>query len=206
MANASAVYQGLIDRGIPPHVAEGIVMNAEDESGFRTDINEAAPIVPGSRGGYGLMQWTGPRRKQLESYAASHGSNVSDLDTQLDFLVYELQGPEKAAYQKTLAAGNAGDAAAAFATNFLRPSQEHLSRRVAEYTGGSGSDYMLGGSGGDDLSVPSTQPSFEMPEPMEEPKIENFLRTAMDQRAQRMPNRKASGMFRFDPVSGTMRY
>lgn len=136
MATPDDIFQGLVSRGLPAHVAQGIVMNFQDESGLNPGINEAAPIVPGSRGGFGLAQWTGPRRKALESYAASSGRPVDDVDTQLDFLMTELEGPEKAAFQKTLAAGDAGQAAAAFATNFLRPAKQHLDRRVANYTSG----------------------------------------------------------------------
>ena len=63
------VKQGLVARGMPEHIADGFVMNFKDESGLNPGINEQAPIVPGSRGGFGLAQWTGPRRKALEAYA-----------------------------------------------------------------------------------------------------------------------------------------
>lgn len=130
------VFSGLVSRGIPPHIAEGITMNLRDESGLNPGINEAAPVVPGSRGGYGLAQWTGPRRKALEAAAAQRGVSVDDPDFQLDFLVGELQGPERQAWDRVVQTSTAGDAAAAFATNFLRPAKEHLERRVASYTGG----------------------------------------------------------------------
>lgn len=134
----AAIKQGLINRGMPEHIADGFLMNMRDESNFRTDINEAAPVVPGSRGGYGLIQWTGPRRQNLEAFAAQRGKPVSDVDTQLDFLMMEMSGPEASAARKIMAAQSAPDAAAAIATHFLRPAQEHLDRRVAQYTGGQG--------------------------------------------------------------------
>lgn len=111
------------------------MMNLRDESGFDPGINEAAPVVPGSRGGFGLAQWTGPRRVALEQYAAQTGRPVDDVGAQLDFLVTELHGPEAAAYRSMMNAGSEGEAAAAFAKNFLRPAQQHLDRRVANYTG-----------------------------------------------------------------------
>ena len=92
------VKQGLVARGMPEHIADGFVMNFKDESGLNPGINEQAPIVPGSRGGFGLAQWTGPRRKALEAYASSQGKPVSDMNVQLDFLMQELQGPEPAAW------------------------------------------------------------------------------------------------------------
>jgi hypothetical protein len=129
------IRAGLIERGMAPHIADGFLMNFKDESGLDPGINEAAPIVPGSRGGFGLAQWTGPRRVALEKFAAARGAAPSDANVQLDFLMTELQGPESRAARNILAAPDAGSAAAAIATDFLRPAPEHLERRVAEYTG-----------------------------------------------------------------------
>jgi hypothetical protein len=81
------IFSGLVDRGLPPHVAAGIVENLKDESGLDPGINEVEPLVPGSRGGFGLAQWTGPRRVALENYAAQRGANIADPQLQLDFLM-----------------------------------------------------------------------------------------------------------------------
>lgn len=134
--NAAAIRAGLIERGLPEHVADGFLMNFKDESSLNPGLNEAAPIVPGSRGGFGLAQWTGPRRVGLEQFAATKGLPVSDINLQLDYLSNELKGPEAAAAQKIMATRSPGDAAAMIARSFLRPAQEHLDRRVAQYTGG----------------------------------------------------------------------
>lgn len=131
-----ALVQGLVQRGLPQHVAEGFAMNAQDESGMNPGINEAAPIVPGSRGGFGLMQWTGPRRRQLEAFAQQRGGNVADPNIQMDFLMSELGGSEAAAAQAIMGAGTAGEAGAAIVNRFLRPAEEHRARREAEYLGG----------------------------------------------------------------------
>ncbi len=133
MSREGLILKGLQDRGMPEHIAQAFVMNARDESGLRTDINEQSPLVPGSRGGFGLMQWTGPRRKQLEAFAAERGAPVSDLDTQLDFLMTELQGSESAAGRAIFSARNAPDAAVAIVDKFLRPAEEHRAHRVAQY-------------------------------------------------------------------------
>lgn len=133
---AQQVFQGLIQRGVPAPVAQGFVMNFADESGLRPDINETAPLVPGSRGGFGLAQWTGPRRVALEQYATQSGRPLTDIGTQLDFLVNELQGPEAGAAAQFMGATDPRQAAAGIATHFLRPAPQHLDRRVAEYTGG----------------------------------------------------------------------
>lgn len=128
----------LLERGLPEPVAEGFVMNFQDESGLNPGINEIAPLVEGSRGGFGLSQWTGPRRVALEQFAASQGRPVDDPELQLDFLMTELQGPESAAAQSIMSANDPGQAAAAIVTNFLRPAEEHRNSRVARYTGGAG--------------------------------------------------------------------
>lgn len=127
--------QGLIERGMPPHVAQAFVMNGMDESGLNPAINERAPVVPGSRGGFGVMQWTGPRRRALEGFAAERGVNVADPNLQMDYLMYELQGPEKAAASRIFAAPDTPQAASAVLNYFLRPAEEHRARREAKYTG-----------------------------------------------------------------------
>lgn len=143
---ATRIRDGLIQRGLPDHVAEGFVANFQDESGLNPGINEQQPLVPGSRGGFGLAQWTGPRRIGLEKFAEVTGRPLDDVDTQLDYLMTELQGPERGAASAIMSSRDPGGAAAAIASEFLRPAPEHLQRRVAEYTGGGG--YSGGGGGG----------------------------------------------------------
>ena len=129
------IIEGLKRRGYPEHVAQGFVMNMMDESGLNPGINEAAPIVPGSRGGFGLYQLTGPRRTAYEQFAAQRGVNPADAEAQLDFLDYELKGPESRAAKSILSTQNAQQAAVAIARDFLRPATEHLQNRVARYSG-----------------------------------------------------------------------
>lgn len=131
----SQVYNGLIQRGMTPDLAAAFILNFKDESGLNPGINEIAPIVPGSRGGYGLYQLTGPRRRAYEAYASERGLPLDSVDAQLDFMMTELQGPEARAWERIQAAGNTGDAAAAIVTNFLRPAEEHRERREAKYRG-----------------------------------------------------------------------
>lgn len=134
-AGGDAIRQGLIQRGLPEHVADAFVMNFQDESGLNPGINEAAPVVPGSRGGFGLSQWTGPRRQALEAFATERGVPASDTDAQLDYLMTELQGPESAAFQKIMASQDTGSAAAAIVNDFLRPAESHRAAREARYLG-----------------------------------------------------------------------
>lgn len=136
MIGQDYLFNGLVQRGMPPHIAAGFVRNFQDESGLNPGINEVSPLVPGSRGGFGLSQWTGPRRRALEAYAAQRGVSVADPDLQLDFLMTELQGPESAAWGAIQQATTPEEAAAAIVNRFLRPAEAHRARREAEYLGG----------------------------------------------------------------------
>lgn len=135
---AAQIRAGLIQRGLPEHIADGFLMNFQDESGLDAGINERNPIVPGSRGGFGLYQLTGPRRTAYENYAQSIGAPLDSTDAQLDFLMQELQGSESAAAKNIFATQDAGQAAAAIVNDFLRPAPEHRASRTARYTGGAG--------------------------------------------------------------------
>jgi len=168
-ATANQVYQGLINRGIPENAAKGFVGNYTVESGLNTGINEISPTVPGSRGGFGLAQWTGPRRRQFETFAKSKGKPLDDLDVQLDFTAWELANTEKRAAGLIYAAQTPEDAARLISTKFLRPGIPHLDRRIAAtrqftgapagdmsqsaapMTGGGGSTAMTGGGALDTL-------------------------------------------------------
>lgn len=130
---ASYIRQGLVQRGLPEHVADAFIVNFQDESGLNPGINEAKPLVPGSRGGYGLYQLTGPRRRQYEAFAQSQGIPLDSIDGQLDFLVSELQGSEARAGQSILSAPDTASAAQAIVNNFLRPAPEHRQSRSARY-------------------------------------------------------------------------
>lgn len=150
---ASRMRRGLIERGMPAHVAEGFVINGIDESGLDPSINEANPTVPGSRGGGGILQWTGPRRVALERYAASRGSVWNDPEMQMDFLMLELETTESGAAKKIMSTRNTSEAAIAIAESYLRPSEENLKRRVGEYAR-LGDDPGGLKSGGDENPVP----------------------------------------------------
>ncbi|GHA15111.1 hypothetical protein GCM10007989_07330 [Devosia pacifica] len=133
---ATYIREGLVSRGLPEHVADAFVLNFRDESGLDPGINERNPIVPGSRGGYGLYQLTGPRRRAYEAFAQQRGVDPSDVDAQLDFLMTELEGPEARAAQSILGASDTGTAAAAIVRDFLRPAPEHRDRRASAYLSG----------------------------------------------------------------------
>lgn len=125
------VISGLMQRGLPLEIAQGVAAAMMAESRLDPGINEIAPLVPGSRGGYGLNQWTGPRRRALEAAARERGVPVDDMGFQLDYTMEELRGPERRAYNALMTADSATDAARIYTENFLRPGIPHMDRRLA---------------------------------------------------------------------------
>jgi hypothetical protein len=83
------IYQYLRERQVPRIHAIGILANIQGESNFDPGINEVSPLVRGSRGGYGLFQHTGPRRRALESYCRSRSLDVWNWRAQVDFAFTE---------------------------------------------------------------------------------------------------------------------
>ena len=128
---AQAIIDGLVQRGVPLPAAIGFAGNFQVESRLDPGINEIAPLVPGSRGGFGLAQWTGPRRRQLEAFAQDRGVPVSDMGMQLDFLMHELGTTESRARDRIFSAQTPEEAARAVSESFLRPGIPHLDRRLA---------------------------------------------------------------------------
>jgi hypothetical protein len=124
------IIAGLLARGVSLPIAQGIVANMKAESNLQTGINEISPVVPGSRGGFGLNQWTGPRRVAYEQFAAERGVPLDDLQTQLDFTMYELQGPERAAYAALQGVQDPFEAARIYSEKFLRPGIPNMDKRL----------------------------------------------------------------------------
>lgn len=148
------ILAGLVARGIPEHVARGMVANMMVESRLNPGINEIAPVVPGSRGGYGLNQWTGPRRVQYEAFAAQRGAPLDDLNTQLDFTLWELNNSEKSAGAAIMGAPDAETAARLYSERFLRPGVPNMDARIAALGG-------IGPAGG---PIPQPQQNALLPQ------------------------------------------
>jgi hypothetical protein len=118
MDNARLAFDYFVSQGLSPVQAAGIVGNLQGESG--QGLNPQAVNHGDGRDGsdsVGIAQWNSTRAQALRDYAASKGTSHTDLNTQLEFLHQELKGPEKAAYDRLLAAKTpeeAGQAMLAF--------------------------------------------------------------------------------------------
>ena len=158
------IIEGLVKRGVPEHVARGVLMNFQDESGLESGIQEQAPTS--GRGGFGFAQWTGPRRVALENYAQAQGKPNDDGDAQLDFFMLENAGPEAAAWAKVMAAKTTPEAAVNFVNHWERPAAEHAASRSAKYTNASDSPSeggaRFGGAGLGDPAYPVGKSPYEL--------------------------------------------
>lgn len=78
------------DFGLSDVQAAALVGNLVVETGnFRT-LQEINPTVKGSRGGYGIAQWTGPRRVAYENWAEQKGLPIDSYEANYGFLKEEL--------------------------------------------------------------------------------------------------------------------
>jgi hypothetical protein len=120
------------DLSISPQVAAGIVGQLGYESAGLQSINEMQPVVPGSRGGFGWAQWTGPRRREFESWAQQNNLDVADPEANYQFLVHELtQTPEKRVLSKLQGIEDPVEAGKVFTDTFLRPGVPAYDKRAS---------------------------------------------------------------------------
>lgn len=147
MSNAKLAFDYFVSQGLSPVQAAGIVGNLQGESGQGLNTQTVNPR-DGRDGSdsIGIAQWNSTRAQALRDYAASKGTPHTDLTTQLEFLHSELKGPEKAAYDKLLAAQTPEEATRAMLA-FERPKDwnvpgshpnrvQYAAQALASYGGG----------------------------------------------------------------------
>lgn len=114
--NIPIIWNKLQGLGFGDVHTAAIMGNMAIESGFDPAISEI-----GGGGGFGLCQWD-DRKGNLAEYAQRAGKDPSDLDIQLQFIKYELQGPESAAASEFFAeTSNVDRATEIFCTKYERP-------------------------------------------------------------------------------------
>jgi hypothetical protein len=120
------------DFQLSPEQAAGIVGQLGQESAGFGSLQEKNPVVPGSRGGFGYAQWTGPRRKQFEAYAQENGLDPTSYEANYGFLKNELANtPEGAVLGDLRNAPDAMTAGRVFTDKFLRPGIPNYDSRDA---------------------------------------------------------------------------
>ena len=110
------------DFGLAPEQAAGIVGNLAHESGGFGTLQEIKPMIPGSRGGFGYAQWTGPRRRQFESWAAENKLDPASYEANYGFLKHELANTgEGRVLDRIRQTNDPTQATRIFSDVFLRP-------------------------------------------------------------------------------------
>ncbi|MET3925624.1 phage tail tip lysozyme [Devosia sp. 2618] len=112
--------------------AAAILGNLGHESAGLTILQEIKPTVAGSRGGFVWAQWTSPRRRAYEAYCKRTGKDPASDDANYAYLFIELkgiEGSEKAAIGKTVAAKGLDAKVEAFELAFLRAGVKHYPSR-----------------------------------------------------------------------------
>lgn len=123
--NAKYAVRYLIEKHkLQPHQAYGIVGNLVQESGLRTGARNPGDGRDGSDS-IGIAQWNGQRARNLKAFG---GDSYDTLDTQLDFLMHEMNGEggkygagsERGAYSALMKSKDLEGATTAF-IGFERP-------------------------------------------------------------------------------------
>lgn len=85
---AEKVWNFMIENGYSEIATAGLMGNIHQESG---GFNPAIVENGGSGEGIGLCQWSYGRRTRLENFASERGKDWSDVDIQLEYLLWELE-------------------------------------------------------------------------------------------------------------------
>lgn len=116
--NEDTVYNFLVnDMGYSKAAAIGVIANIAAESGFN-------PNIYGDSGtSYGICQWHNSRFTALKSFCSKHGLDYTDIQDQLQYLKYELEGTSVDRYLRTVSNDRNGayNAAYYFCYHFERP-------------------------------------------------------------------------------------
>lgn len=150
--NAQKIWNFLIEKGLSPHGAAGLMGNLYAESGLvptnlqntyerslgMTDVQYTAAVDAGTytnfvkdSAGYGLAQWTYWSRKQaLLNYVKSAKASIGDLETQLLFLWKELSENYASVLKTLKSATSIRTASDAVLTKFERPADMSTAAQV----------------------------------------------------------------------------
>ena len=162
--NVPIIWNKLQGLGFGDIHTAAIMGNMAIESGFDPTINEG-----GGGGGFGLCQWD-DRKGSLAEYAQRAGKDPSDLDIQLQFIKYELQGSESAAAAEFFAeTSNIDNATEIFCRKYERPhmpsanleGRKQAAREILQSKGTGKVTSIAGGKAG--ASGPAKRPGLLSP-------------------------------------------
>lgn len=122
-ASKVAVYGSRLmdDLDLEDFQAAGVFGNVGHECGGFKLLQEIQPMVAGSKGGYGWMQWTGPRRRAYEAWCKADGLDPASDEANYNYLVAETTGAEKASLAALRNTTALAEATEVFCRKNLRP-------------------------------------------------------------------------------------
>ena len=113
------VYNFFINKGLSREAAAGITGNLMHESQLDPTNNT------GDNGSaFGLAQWRGSRWEMLKQFAQNRQKDISDVDTQLEFVWYELNNGYKKALNALRRVIDVDEATNAFMLLYENPNIE----------------------------------------------------------------------------------
>lgn len=118
------------DLNLTKEQAAGIFGNLGTETGGFTALQEKKPTIAGSKGGYGWMQWTGPRRKKYEAWCKTNGLAPAADETNYKYLVQETMTDEAHSLQQLRKTTTVDTATETFMAQNLRPGILNLPSRI----------------------------------------------------------------------------
>lgn len=122
--NKKKAVEFFMSKGLSQHAAAGIVGNLIQESNLNTTIK-------GDGGkAFGMAQWHPDRQKGLKSLAQKMGTDISDVNTQLEYIWQELNTTHKSALDGLLRSKNVEEATVAFMKHFEKPGKPELQKRI----------------------------------------------------------------------------
>lgn len=114
--NAAIAFNYLTGKGLSSVQAAGVIGNLQAESRLDSRLEAMDTNNKMSRG---IAMWQPPRWQNLLTFAA--GRDPKALDTQLDFLWYELQSQPSLGLQQLLTSTTVEDATVVFQNRFENP-------------------------------------------------------------------------------------
>lgn len=118
------------DLSITSNQGCGIWGNIGAETGGFTALQEIKPTVKGSRGGFGWMQWTGPRRKKFEAWCVEKKLNPASDEANYQYLVQETLTDEAHSLVQLRKTTTVEAATETFMKQNLRPGIPNLPGRL----------------------------------------------------------------------------
>ena len=118
------------DLGLTDIQAAGLLGNLGHESGGFRYLQEIKPVVKGSRGGWGLAQWTGPRRRAMDAWCKANKLDPASDAANIGYLYVELRGSEKASLAALKREHTLEGATHSFMVHFERPGKPLLASRL----------------------------------------------------------------------------